>query len=148
MTAAWQASAVAARPPLWDPRLFWLTLVFVAAILLGVLIIHWIDRWRKRSGSERLSANDQLASFRELYDQGQLSQEEFERIRALLFRQLRQEWDVPATAPGTTPEQKQEAQLPLARGAGEERASPFKPPSPPAGGQGGVRGAEPDKPSA
>jgi len=82
MDAAWLALAEAARPPLWDPRLLWLTLALVAVILLGVLILVWVDRWRKRSDTERLSANDQLANFRELYEQGQLSAEEFEQVRA------------------------------------------------------------------
>ena len=104
MNAAWQAIADAPDPPLWDPRLLWLSLALAAAILIGVLCIAWIDRWRKRSGCERLSANDQLANFRELYEQGELSHEEFERIRATLSPQLRQELDVPASSPGTGPE--------------------------------------------
>ena len=95
MNVARQAMAQLPRP-VWDPRLFWLTLALVAVILVGALVIYWLDRWRKRSDAERLSANDQLAQFRELYDQGQLSQEEFERIRASLAPQLRQEWDAPA----------------------------------------------------
>ncbi len=120
MNAAWQAIAEAARPALWDPRLFWLTLALIAVILLGVLILRWIERWRKRSGSERLSANDQLASFRKLYEQGQLSQEEFERIRALLSLQLRQELGVPATSAGAAVEQKPET---------SEQTDPGRPPA-------------------
>jgi hypothetical protein len=95
MDAAWPAIAEAARPPLWDPRLLWLTLALVAVILLGVLILVWVDRWRKRSDTERLSANQQLANFRQSYEQGQLSAEEFDRVRALLSQQLRQEMDAP-----------------------------------------------------
>jgi hypothetical protein len=95
MNLAQQAMAQAPRP-VWDARLFWLSVTLVAVILIGALVIYWIDRWRKRSDGERLSANDQLAQFRELYDQGQLSQEEFERIRASLAPQLRREWDAPA----------------------------------------------------
>ncbi|HLJ95022.1 MAG TPA: SHOCT domain-containing protein [Gemmataceae bacterium] len=107
MDAAWQAIAKAdpVRPPLWDARLLWLTLALVAVILIGALVLVWIDRWRKRAGSERMSANDQLASFRELYEKGQLSQEEFDRIRALLSTQLRRELDLPTTPPSTAAEQ-------------------------------------------
>jgi hypothetical protein len=114
MDAAWQALAKAdpARPPLWDPRLLWLTLALAAILLIGALMIAWIDRWRKRSGTERLSAKDQLANFRSLYEKGQLSQEEFERIRTLLSRQLRHELDVPAGPPGAGPEQRPETPKP------------------------------------
>ncbi len=119
MGAAWQAIANAgrARPPLWDPRLLWLSLALAAVILIGALIIAWIDRWRRRSGSERLSANEQLANFRRWYEKGQLSQEEFERIRALLSEQLRRELDVPAGSPATAPEQKPETPKPAEPGS-------------------------------
>jgi hypothetical protein len=103
MNAAWQAIAQAPSPLLWDPRLLWLTLALAAAILIGVLLIAWIDRWRKRSGCERLSANEQLANFRELYEQGELNHEEFERIRATLSPQLRQELDGPMSSPEAVP---------------------------------------------
>jgi hypothetical protein len=107
MDAAWQAIAEAGPPvrtPGWDPRLFWLTLVLMAVISFGALAIAWLDRWRKRSGPERLSASDQLANFRDLYEKGQLSHDEFERIRQLLSRQLRSEMNVQAGPPGSTTE--------------------------------------------
>jgi hypothetical protein len=90
-----------ARPPapVGDPHslwaLLWVALGLAALILLGVLIIAWLNHWRKRAGPELLTANEQLARFRELYEQGQLSQEEFERIRVTLAPQLRQELGVP-----------------------------------------------------
>ena len=115
MDAVWQAVAEAGPPvrsPMWDPRLFWLTLALVAVILIGALLVAWLDRWRKRSGSERLSANDQLANFRALYEKGQLGEAEFERIRALLSRQLRDELDVPARPSGSAVEQKPETPKP------------------------------------
>src|SRR5438067_6025206 len=98
MDLAGQAIAQARdpRPPLWDPRLLWLALALIAILLVGALIIAWVDRWRKRTGSERLTANEQLANFRRLYEEGQLSQEEFERVRLLLSEQLRRELAVPA----------------------------------------------------
>jgi hypothetical protein len=118
MDAAWQAIAKAGpvQPPLWDPRLLWLTLALLAIILISALLLAWIDRWRRRSGSERLSANEQLANFRELYDKGQLSKEEFERIRALLSKELRRELDVPAAPPAPAAGQKPEAPKPAEPG--------------------------------
>lgn len=96
------------QPPLWDPRLLWGTLALAAVIVVGALVLVWIDRWRKRSRTERFTASDQLANFRALYEQGQLSREEFERIRALLSQQMQRELDVPAQLPGTETEQKPE----------------------------------------
>jgi hypothetical protein len=108
MNAAWQAMAQARRP-VWDSRLFWLTLTLAGIILLGALIILWIDRCRKRSHAKRFSVKDQLAQFLELYEQGQLSQEEFGRIRAALAPQLRQEREASAAASEPAAEQRPEA---------------------------------------
>jgi hypothetical protein len=120
MDAVWQAIAeadLAARPLVWDLQLLWLTLFLAAVLLLGALVLIWIDRWRKRPGSERLSANEQLTNFRELYEQGQLSQEEFERIRALLSGQLQHELDLPARRPSTDSEPKPETPKPAEPGS-------------------------------
>ncbi len=103
MVAAWQAIAnvsLAAGKEFWDPRLLWLTLVLVAIILLGVVVIVCLDRWRKNADAEPLNATDQLAYYQELYDQGEISQKEFERIRdRLLSQQLQQGVEAPATPP-------------------------------------------------
>jgi hypothetical protein len=79
-----------------DPRLLWATVGLLGLVLLGVLVIAWLDRWRKQSGSASCSANDQLAEFRELRERGELSAEEFERIRASLEPRLREELNLPA----------------------------------------------------
>jgi hypothetical protein len=88
---------VPAAPSVWDPRLLWATVGLVAIVLAGVLLILWINSWRKRTGSKSLSANDQLAHFRELYERGELSHGEFDRIRATLAPQLRQELGILAS---------------------------------------------------
>jgi hypothetical protein len=105
---AWLVVAQAAPParPSWhDPRLVWASVALAALILVGVGVILWLDRWRKGSAPKALSADEQLAQFRELYERGDLSQQEFERIRARLLPQLRDEWDVPAkpAPPGEPP---------------------------------------------
>jgi len=86
MDAALQVVANAGPPRAlpWHLGFLWPTILLLAVILLGARVIVWLERWRRRSDSERLSANDQLAKFRELHNKGQLSQEEFERIRAHL----------------------------------------------------------------
>jgi hypothetical protein len=75
-------------------RYFWATLGLVVALLAGALILHLFDRWRKRAGTEGLSAGDQLSHFRELHEQGTITREEFERIRTRLAGELRKEMDM------------------------------------------------------
>jgi hypothetical protein len=83
----------------------WYTLGIVGALLAGAIVIAYMERWRRKSGIEGLSAGDQLTHFRKLYDQGAISQEEYERIRSQLLPGLRAEMKVspppqPAPAPG------------------------------------------------
>jgi hypothetical protein len=75
------------------------TLLFVGAILVLALVIVWVDRWRKRPKEAGTSAGDQLTHFRELYERGELSAEEFARVRGLLSERLREEFQVPAPPP-------------------------------------------------
>ena len=100
MDSAWLTLANAplkAQRSLWDPRLLWATLVFIGLVLAGVLVIFLVRRWQQQADeSECPTANEQLATFRELYDQGAMSQEEFDRVRALLSDRLREEMNVPA----------------------------------------------------
>jgi hypothetical protein len=91
-----QALVVAVDPRLWDPRLLWGTLLLAAAIIVGGVVIAVLDRWRKREVAEQPSASGQLAHFRELYEQGDLTEKEFARIKARLAEQLREELDMPA----------------------------------------------------
>jgi hypothetical protein len=64
---------------------------FLAGILLLMaLVLAWFKRRKAASTDDKLSPNDQLAHFRLLYDRGELSAQEFERIQALLGEQVRQ----------------------------------------------------------
>jgi hypothetical protein len=85
----------AARPGIWESPLFWTSLALVGALLLGALIIALVDRWRKRPVQNTSPAGEQLSHFRSLYDRGEISREEFERIRALLGGRLREQLQVP-----------------------------------------------------
>jgi len=73
----------------------WTTLALVVALLLGALVIAVAERWRKTAREGRSDTGDQLAHFRSLYERGELSREEFERIRGKLGKRLRQELDMP-----------------------------------------------------
>ncbi len=88
--------AAAAPRVWWEPRLLINTLLIVAVLLLGALVVAVLNRWR-RSSEKALSASEQLSHFRTLYEEGSISQEEFERLRALLGGQLRASLQTPPT---------------------------------------------------
>ena len=105
MILLWAQAAEPAKAPRpatfdWGAVWPWAALI-IGALVLGSLIIYLADRWRKRPVQERLSANEQLSLYRELYERGELTQEEYDRIRAKLGKHLRQELAPPAPpAPG------------------------------------------------
>jgi hypothetical protein len=97
------AAELAPQNRLEELRPLWLALV--AAILLGAMVIYLFDRWRKRSSAQRMPSGDQLTQFRVLYEQGELSRDEYERIRARLGQRIREEIEVPAPpAEGSPPD--------------------------------------------
>jgi hypothetical protein len=97
--------------------------MLAAALLVGAFAVAMLDRWRKRQLNETFTAHDQLTSFRLLYERGELSQEEFERVRKqLLTRLKRQEAARPAPPLDVLPEAPPE----------DPTAAPDDPPAPPA----------------
>ena len=150
MSVPWSIFLDAAGPvksSAWKAPVLWTTLALVAALLLGALVLAIVDRWRKRAAmAERMSPGQQLTHFRRLYDKGELSREEFERIRALLGGKLRQELDLPgakpAAAPTPGPDQKPAPANGIRPAEGQGTAPPAapdndqppQPPEPPGGG--------------
>jgi hypothetical protein len=70
----------------------WLDLLFygtclAAALLAAALVIELVRRWARKSDALP-SAGDQLAEYRALYQRGEISQEEFDRLRAVLGGEL------------------------------------------------------------
>lgn len=117
-------------------ELLWAFLPLIGVLLLAAVIISWAKQWRKRPTSEQWTANDQLAHFRTLYERGQLSPAEFERIRARLAKRLRQEMEagtleealeITALAP---PPQTGNPQDPQSPPKEPGRLAPEEPPSP------------------
>lgn len=72
-----------------DPTMMVPALTMVGALLVGALVIAFFRRWQQRTRPLGPSASDQLAQFRQLYEQGAISEEEFKRLRAVLGSEIR-----------------------------------------------------------
>jgi hypothetical protein len=71
-------------------------LALAGALLIAAAVIALASRWRRAPRSGSTNASEQLSKFRSLYEKGEMSREEFERIRTRLSDQIR------GPAPGTT----------------------------------------------
>jgi len=78
----------------------WLT----GAILVGALVVAVVNWWRKKANQGFCSPSEQLAQYRALYEQGALSEEEYNQLRSVLGGELRRDLGVPvpASAPPKT----------------------------------------------
>jgi hypothetical protein len=93
-----------------DFSILWACLLLMGLVLVGAVVITLVQRWRGRNTEEHLSTGDQLAHFRSLYEAGDLSEEEYDRIRALLGDRLRQELDLPAPPADDPPQATEDSQ--------------------------------------
>jgi hypothetical protein len=87
----------------WSPDLLVNSLYLVGALLLGAIVIAAVSRWRRR-GEEQLTPSEQLAHFRSLYEEGNISAEEFARLREMLTGPVHQAAGGKPRATGVTPE--------------------------------------------
>src|SRR5207249_11779047 len=78
----------------WTNTLLLSTLVLVV-LLIGIVVVIWFDRWRRQGEGPICTPQDQMSQFQQLYDRGELSQEEFDRIKRSL--------GAPVTGPQTAP---------------------------------------------
>ncbi len=121
----WLTLLAAAKPkPGWETPVLITTAILSGALLLAALVIAVVKQWQKRNQQRNgnSASGDQLSHFRSLYERGDMSREEFERVRALLGKRLRKELAVPAPPP------------PAAQAPPDGQAPPPEPPAPPEAG--------------
>jgi hypothetical protein len=86
----------AQTPVKWnDSQVLWAALPLIGALVVGAAVIYFVDRWRKKAERTHSPAEDELTSYRVLYERGEISQEEFDRLKALLGGRLRKELNLP-----------------------------------------------------
>ena len=86
------ATEIPKEAPLW---LIVTITILIVVLVVGAIIIMGVGRWAKSSAPTTASAGDQLTQFRLMYEQGECTREEYERIRARLGKRLRKELDLP-----------------------------------------------------
>jgi hypothetical protein len=74
-----------------DGRFLLTSALLALTLLLGAIVIGFVRRWLEVSQRGSAPANDQLAEFRALYEKGELSREDFQKIREVLTQQIREE---------------------------------------------------------
>jgi hypothetical protein len=84
------------------PEFLWLVAALVGVMLLGAVLFSWIERWKKRQLSDGPGADiKQISSYREMFERGELTPEEYDRIKSKEARRLRNKFvPRPPDSPG------------------------------------------------
>jgi hypothetical protein len=100
MFASWLMAATTDQRTELPIALLWAIIVLIAVVLVAAGVIIMISRWVKRRNTAATDAyGDDRASFKVLYERGELTQEEYDKIRARLSQKLRQDLKVTAAPP-------------------------------------------------
>lgn len=85
------------KDPFRQPEVIWGTAGLAVALLVGAIVIWFVDRWRKRAVQLRNSA-EELTDYRAMYERGEITEEEYAKLRTRVSGRVKQ----PSAAPGTT----------------------------------------------
>ena len=72
-------------------KLVWAGILFAVMAALAALGAWFVSKFRGGADDDQPTASELLSNFRELFDQGKLSDEEFRNIKTLLKEQLQTE---------------------------------------------------------
>jgi hypothetical protein len=88
--------------PFLNPEFLVTVGLLVGALLLGAIVFAFVDRWRKRGSlhDSRRESTESLTSFRAMFDNGELTREEYEKIRDRMAAKMKKEVGVASTTPG------------------------------------------------
>ncbi|GIW84362.1 MAG: SHOCT domain-containing protein [Thermogemmata sp.] len=101
------------KDPLRQPEVIWGTVALAVALFAGAFIIWLVDRWRKRLGQQQ-AAFDELTEYRQMLENGEITEEEYQRLRAKVSRRIHSGLQSlpnagvssPTAAPSSTPPQR------------------------------------------
>lgn len=81
----------------------------IGILAVGAILIAWLKKTReKQAGPVALTAHDQLTSFRQAVEEGEMTDEEFKKVKALLAEKIRK----PVIPITTDPKPAQETEHP------------------------------------
>ena len=92
----------AGNDPFSRPEVIWGTAALAGAFFAGAFVIYLADRWRKRLAANSHAAAE-LTDFRGMYERGEITEEEYARLRNRVAERVKTPPPAARPAPPTTP---------------------------------------------
>jgi hypothetical protein len=83
--------------PFRSPDVIWGTAGLALALLAGALLVYLTDRWRKKSSSQIVDTSRELTEFRRMFESGEITAEEYAKLRDRVALRVKAPAPVPAT---------------------------------------------------
>lgn len=82
----------------------WPSLLLIGMLALGALILAWLKKNKERQlAGISLSAHDQLSAFRDSMEQGDMTDDEFKKVKALLSEKIKRQQSIAPSAQAPLP---------------------------------------------
>lgn len=102
-----------------SPEFIWGMVGIMLALLLGAFVIHYVDKWRKKSVATPEERANELTDFRGMFERGEITAEEYAVLRDKIAGRMK----VPVKAPAAPEAPRPKTQMPP--------PDPANPPDPP-----------------
>lgn len=89
--------------PMRRPEVIWGTIGLAVALLVGAAVIWLVDKWRKRHATGTIDPHRELTDFRTLYEQGEITEEEYNRLRNRVAERVKAAVGLPPPPPPSDP---------------------------------------------
>ena len=89
-----------AESPLLRPDVIIATALMAGVLLLGAIALFFADRWKKKAIlPDDARAADDLTSFRGMFERGELTEEEYEKVRLRAAERMKRQLGLEPPAP-------------------------------------------------
>ncbi len=85
--------------PFRQPEVIWGTAGIALALMAGAFAIWLVDRWRKNAAADREDAISELTDYRGMYERGEITEDEYIRLRDRVARRAKAKKPPPAELP-------------------------------------------------
>jgi hypothetical protein len=89
--------------PFDRPEIIWATAGIAGALILGAVVVLLVDRWRKKGLADSGPSVDELTEYRRMFDAGEITEEEYKKLRRQLAERVKQPPPVAAPNPDAGP---------------------------------------------